>query len=92
VGNLERRIRRLEAATGGGSDGCERCAGTMTMIISGETDSVTRHGHKLPNAAAVAFIAEEGPNRICPVCGKRRTTSVIKVGGPERLPPSAQKN
>jgi hypothetical protein len=81
VTSLERRVRRLEEATGGGSDGCERCAGTTVAIINGKVDSVTKRGHKFPHATAVAFVAEEGPGRVCPVCGTHRR-QVASVGGP----------
>ncbi len=76
MGSLAQRIRKLEAATGGGSDGCERCAGTTVTITNGKVHSVTKRGHRFPHAAAVAFVAEEGPNRICPVCGTHRVDLV----------------
>ena len=81
MGSLERRIRKLEAATGGGSDGCERCAGTTVTIINGKVHSVSKRGHKFPHAAAVAFVVEEQPDNRCPVCGTRRVKR-FQVGGP----------
>jgi hypothetical protein len=80
VGSLERRIRKLEAATGGGGDGCERCGDTTVVRLGGET-IVSRRGQEFPHAEAAAFVAEEQPGDRCPRCGTVRRL-VAKGGGP----------
>jgi ribosomal protein L37AE/L43A len=76
MASVERRISDLEAATGG-ADGCERCGDTIVVRLGGgEVYSVSKRGHQLPHAAAVAFVAEEGPHRICPVCSTHRVERI----------------
>jgi hypothetical protein len=81
MANIEKRISDLEAATGGtGRDGCARCGGTLITRVNGKIHSVSKHGHRFPHAAAVAFAAEEEPEKRCPLCGTVRR-ALSRIGG-----------
>ncbi len=82
---LERRLERLEAATGGGGDeGCPRCVGTMTIVsdaVSGRFDSADWNGDPLDEQEVQGRESE----RECPSCGRRidpNETIEIEIGGP----------
>ena len=85
MGSLERRIRELEAATGGSGEGCERCGDTTVVRMGDGVYSVSKRGQKFPPAAALAFVREEEPDNGCPVCGTLRRT-LFKVGSYKRDP------
>ena len=81
MGSLERRIRQLETAVGGGGEGCERCRATLIFRIDPEVRSVTKDGRPwLEGLEAAAYAAQEEPSGRCPVCGTVRK-SAGKIGG-----------
>ncbi len=76
--NVEKRVSDLEASAGG-NDGCERCGDTTIVMVNRQVYSVSKRGNKFPHAAAVAFVAEEEPGRVCPACGTLRR-EVANIG------------
>ncbi len=77
--SLERRVRVLEDAGGGGE--CPRCSGVVEIRDCGERWSATKYGRAMTEEEYLAHAAEEGPDGECPVCKEKPIE--IKVGWPE---------
>ena len=75
--SLATRIKRLESA--GGSGECPRCSGTVAVYLNGKLDGVSKHGRRFTPEEAEAFIAEEGEDGRCPLCGAKRGPE-IRIG------------
>ncbi len=69
---LERRVKVLEDAGGGGE--CPRCSGIVATFINGELDNASRHGRPMSRGEYFSHEAEDGPDGECPVCGQRPIT------------------
>ena len=81
---LQARVRRLEEASGGDGEGCERCRGTLVVVsnaITGKFHSARWNGEDISEEDA----DERQTERRCPRCGRKlepENSSIIKVGGP----------
>lgn len=79
---LERRLKALEAATGG-DGGCERCRGllvTVSHAMTGEHHSATWNGEYISEGELLERRTEDK----CPRCGRELDpdgTPVIRLGG-----------
>ena len=79
---LERRLKALEAASGG-DGGCERCCGLLVKVshaITGEFHSATWNGAAISEGELLERRTEER----CPRCGREINPDeapVIKIGG-----------
>ena len=79
---LERRLKALEAASGG-DGGCKRCRGllvTVSNAITGEHHSATWNGETLSEGE----LLERETEARCPRCGRELNPDeapVIRLGG-----------
>ena len=86
MADIARRVRRLEAGIGGGSEGCDRCCGTLFVVsnaVSGEFHSASWNGEPLGEHDA----HEHETERKCPRCGRRLDPGErpeIRIGGRRR--------
>ncbi len=81
--SLRGRLKRLEAAVGGGGE-CPRCSGTVVIYINDELECITKHGRTFTPEEAEVFESEEEKGGCCPVCGTERAPE-ITIGGPDGL-------
>jgi hypothetical protein len=81
--NVGRRLRTLEALSGDGGGGCERCSGllvTVSHAITGEHHSATWNGVSISEGE----LLERRTEARCPRCGRELNPDeapVIRLGG-----------